>query len=133
MSAPAFATTRSTFESRLKSPAASECGWSPTGIDATGADPPVPLPSRTETLSELMFAVARSIRPSRLKSALTIEWGSRPTATGEPAAGTKVGPAAYALAANATPTKQPITIVSERRRNAPQASTMTPPLRMRRE
>ena len=56
------------------------------------ANPPAPFPSRTETLSELMFAVATSSLPSRLKSAVEIEWGSWPTGNGDPAEGMNDGP-----------------------------------------
>jgi hypothetical protein len=89
-----FATARSSLRSRLKSPATSECGWSPTAKEGAGAKVPAPFPNRSETLSELMFAVARSSFPSRLKSPLAIECGSSPTPNGEPGAGVNDGPAA---------------------------------------
>jgi hypothetical protein len=108
VSSSLFATARSSFRSRLKSPTANECGWSPTGTEAAGANPPAPFPSRTETLSELMFAVATSSRPSRLKSAVEIEWGSWPTGNGDPEEGMNDGPTARALPAKAAAATQPI-------------------------
>src|SRR5437870_2254994 len=89
-----FATTRSGFPSRLKSPTATASGATPetTGEPGGSVNAPLPLPNSIVTLSENLFATARSGLPSRLKSPTAAKVGARPAPTGEPAARVKLTP-----------------------------------------
>ena len=73
--APEFVTTRSGFESPLRSPAASEPGERPTAELIGLRKDPFPLLSTTVTLLVRRFAAARSGLPSRLKSAMAMDSG----------------------------------------------------------
>ena len=64
--------------SPLKSAEVTERGPSPEGKTAAGPKLPVPVPSRTERLSERVLAEARSRMPSPLKSAEVTEVGLSP-------------------------------------------------------
>src|SRR5688572_10984564 len=82
-----FATTRSGWPSRLKSPTATDRGPAPTPTGEPGAwlkPPPLPSPSRIVTLLEPPFVTTRSALSSRLKSPTATDSGFEPTATGEP-------------------------------------------------
>nr|WP_242691229.1 hypothetical protein [Cytobacillus praedii] len=77
-----FATARSIFPSSLKSAVMMETGVSPPvgkGLPGASTKPPVPLPNRIDTLSELKFATARSIFPSTSKSAAVMDLGLTPS------------------------------------------------------
>ena len=62
---PTLATATSERESPLKSPMAIEVEL-PAGVFIGALNPPLPFPSRTETLLELQLATARSARESLL-------------------------------------------------------------------
>ena len=70
---------RSCTPSPLKSPTATDIGVVPTVKFEAAPKLPVPVPMRTDTLSEPELAVARSCTPSPLKSPTATDSGFAPT------------------------------------------------------
>src|SRR6185436_21143077 len=75
-----LAVAKSCLPSLLKSPTAIVCGRLPTDTSGLAGDvnPPLPLPSRIETVLESLFAVPRSCLPSPFQSATTTARGLLP-------------------------------------------------------
>src|SRR5258707_4323984 len=72
-------TARSTFPSRLKSPAAIQLGVAPICIAVPAVNVPVLLPSKIDTVVDVAFDTARSGIPSPLKSPEAVKAAPDPT------------------------------------------------------